>query len=80
MPNTTDSTAIQSGWLMGLIEKRRSKSESEGSSSIKLDILSWLTGNGRVNTDKLLERRASSKDIEEAMAGGLSKVITMLLL
>ena len=66
-----------SGWLGGWRKGTRALSESEGSSSIKLDIMSWLTGS---NQDKSLQikrldlRRGSSKDVEEAMSGGLSKV------
>merc|ERR1712106_32192 len=61
-----------SGWVGGWRRGTRALSESEGSSSI----LSWLTGSGKDKTlldQSLQSRRGSSKDIEEAMAGGLSK-------
>ena len=79
-----DKLTLQSGWLGGWAGKRRAMSESEGASSIKLDIISWLTGSQDklscgVNTEKLQERRPSSKDVEEAMAGGLSKVNSTFL-
>ena len=66
-----------SGWLGGWRRGNRAVSESEGSSSIKLDIMSWLTGSSQENNlpiKRLDIRRGSSKDVEEAMSGGLSKV------
>eukprot|EP00091_Calanus_sinicus_P024840 TRINITY_DN9134_c0_g1_i1.p1 TRINITY_DN9134_c0_g1~~TRINITY_DN9134_c0_g1_i1.p1 ORF type:complete len:115 (-),score=21.56 TRINITY_DN9134_c0_g1_i1:17-361(-) len=42
-PNQLDKPS-DSGWLGGWRKGTRALSESEGSSSIKLDIMSWLTG------------------------------------
>ena len=53
-------------------------SESEGASSIKVDVMSWLRGEGPDKTghssELQLRRGSSTRDIEEAMSGGLSKV------
>ena len=74
--NKPDSPS-DSGWLGGWRKGTRALSESEGSSSIKLDIISWLTGSYQEKNlpiKRLDIRRGSSKDVEEAMSGGLSKV------
>ena len=73
-----DSLPSQSDWLGGW----RSKGQvlSEGSSSIKLYILSWLGESGQnknshgVSTETLQIRGSSSKEVEEAMPGELSNV------
>ena len=65
------------GWFGGWRRGGRSMSESEGSSSIKIDIMRSLIGGSQDKLpppQKLQIRRGSSKDVEEAMSGGLSKV------
>jgi len=75
-PANPESSAGGGGWFGGWRRGGRSMSESEGSSSIKIDIMKSLTEGSQ---DKLRPpqnlqiRRGSSKDIEEAMSGGLSK-------
>eukprot|EP00092_Neocalanus_flemingeri_P021432 GFUD01023238.1.p1 GENE.GFUD01023238.1~~GFUD01023238.1.p1 ORF type:complete len:147 (-),score=40.70 GFUD01023238.1:149-589(-) len=75
-----DNQSSCSGWLGGWAGGRtRALSESEASSSpsIKIGILSWLGVTNKnspgVELERLQIRRSSSKDVEEAMAGGLSK-------
>ena len=65
------------GWFGGWRRGGRSMSESEGSSSIKIDIMRSLVGGSQDKLpppQSLQIRRGSSKDVEEAMSGGLSKV------
>lgn len=73
-------------WLGNFTKRNRTCSESE-SGRVKIDVLGWLSGNpdAEFRTRKMSDsirvvhsggnrvRRSSSKDVEEAMAGGLNK-------
>jgi len=80
LPKTIDG----GGWFgAGFSKRNRTVSESDGG-RVKIDVVSWLAGPvGLPPMRKISEpigggvknriRRSSSKDVEEAMAGGLNK-------
>jgi hypothetical protein len=74
------------GWFKGM-SRNRTVSESDGG-RVKIDVMSWISGTirpipveytktrvNRVNSEPMQSRirRHSSRDVEEAMAGGLNK-------
>eukprot|EP00092_Neocalanus_flemingeri_P013819 GFUD01014907.1.p1 GENE.GFUD01014907.1~~GFUD01014907.1.p1 ORF type:complete len:149 (-),score=45.83 GFUD01014907.1:926-1372(-) len=75
LPDTPGNLPLHNDWLGGWGRTSQARSETEGSSFI----LSWLGGKIHdkdslaEDTERLKVRRSSSKDVEEAMAGGLSK-------
>jgi len=72
-------------WL-GAFQRDRTMSESDAGNKTKLGVMAWLANGqrGGVQTNKKLQnlsegvghnriRRSSSRDVEEAMAGGFNK-------
>lgn len=79
LPKTSEG----GGWFgAGFAKRNRTVSESDGG-RVKIDVVSWLAGPVGLPPVRTTEpngggvksriRRSSSKDVEEAMAGGLNK-------